>query len=148
MSQSLSKINVHCVFSTKNHEPFIKKEIQSELHSYIVGILSNTGSYVYELYANPDHIHVLCILPKTITIAQLISKIKTPSSKWMKLKGYKNFSWQDGYASFSVSSSKVDDTKKYIANQAEHHKKFTFKDELRSFLKKYNLEFDEKYIWD
>ena len=148
MPQSLSKVYIHCVFSTKNAMPLISDSIRKGLHSYIVGTLSNIGSYVNEIYANSDHIHILCVLPRTITIAELISKIKTSSTKWIKRQGINNFSWQNGYGTFSVSSSKIEVVKKYIENQPEHHKKTPFKDELRSFLKEYDIEFDERYVWD
>ncbi len=93
MPQSLSKVYIHCVFSTKRSMPLITDTIRKDLHSYIIGTLSNVGSYVNEIYANPDHLHVLCTLPRTITIAELISKIKTSSSKWIKKQGIINFSW-------------------------------------------------------
>jgi putative transposase len=148
MPQSLSKIYVHCVFSTKHGVPFITDSVQKDFHSYIIGTLSNIGSYVNEIYANPDHIHILCALPRTITIAELISKIKISSSKWMKKQDIVNFSWQDGYGSFSVSSSKISVVEKYILNQPEHHKNISFKDEFRKFLQENNIEYDERYVWD
>ncbi len=148
MPQSLSKVYIHCVFSTKKCMPLITDAVRKDLHSYIIGTLSNIGSYVNEIYANPDHLHVLCTLPRTITIAELISKIKTSSSKWIKKQGIVNFSWQNGYGSFSVSSSKVMIVEKYILNQPEHHKKVSFKDELRIFFNEYNIKFDEQYAWD
>ena len=148
MPQSLSKVYLHCVFSTKNGVPLITETIQKKLHSYIVGTLSNIGSYVYEIYANPNHIHILCTLPRTITMAELISKTKTSSSKWIKTQGINNFAWQGGYGIFSVSSSKIATVEKYIRNQKEHHKKESFKDELRIFFKKYDIDFDERYVWD
>ena len=95
MPQSLSKVYIHVVFSTKNGKNIINESIRDELHSYIIGILSNTGSYTNELYANSDHIHILCTLPRTITLAILIAKIKTSSSKWLKQKGLNNFHCQD-----------------------------------------------------
>jgi len=148
MPQSLSKVYIHIVFSTKNGDSTINDDIRTELHSYVIGILSNLGSFVNEIYANPDHIHILCSLPRTITIAQLISKIKTSSSKWIKTRGISKFSWQDGYGVFSVSSSKVETVKKYIRNQPDHHKKATFQDELRRFFKEYGVDYDERYVWD
>jgi len=148
MPQSLSKVNIHCVFSTKNRTLLITETIQKELHSYIIGTLSNLGSYVYEIYANPDHIHILCTLPRTITIATLISNIKTSSTKWIKKKGISNFGWQNGYGIFSVSSSKIDTVEKYILNQKDHHKKISFQEEYRDFLHKYNISYDERYLWD
>ncbi|NOX45706.1 MAG: transposase [Chlorobi bacterium] len=105
MSQSLAKVYIHNVFSTKHCVPLITDDVRKNLHSYIIGTLSNIGSYVNEIYANPDHIHVLCTLPRVVTIAELISKIKTPSSKWLKKQGIENFAWQDGYGAFSVSAS-------------------------------------------
>ena len=148
MPQSLAKVNVHIVFSTKHAKHIITAEVKKELHAYIIGTLSKLGSYTNEIYANPDHIHILCTLPRTITIADFISKIKTSSSKWIKTKGINNFSWQDGYGIFSVSSSKVEVVENYILNQFEHHKKLSFKDELRKFFMEYGIEFDERYVWD
>ena len=135
MPQSLAKVNVHIVFTTKYGQEFITDEIRSELHSYTIGVLSNLGSYTYEIYANPDHIHILCTLPRTITMADLVSKIKITSSKWLKNKGIPDFYWQDGYGIISVSSSKVEAVKKYIKNQPQHHTEVGCKDEFRFFLK-------------
>ncbi len=148
MTQSLSKVYIHCVFSTKNGDHLITDAIRKDLQAYIIGTLSNIGSYVNEIYANSDHIHILCTLPRTITIAELISKIKTSSSKWIKKQGIINFSWQGGYGTFSVSSSKVIAVERYIQNQLQHHKINSFKDELRKFFNEYKIDFDEKYVWD
>jgi putative transposase len=148
MSQSLSKVNVHIVFSTKHAQHLLKENVRKDLHAYTIGILKCLGSYVYELYANPDHIHILSTLPRTITIADLVSKTKTSSSKWLKTNGIANFDWQDGYAVFSVSASKVEIVRKYILNQPEHHKKVTFRDELKLFFKEYAVDYDERYVWD
>ena len=148
MPQSLSKVYIHCVFSTKKGVPYITNAIRKDLHAYITGTLSNIGAYVNEIYANPDHIHVLCTLPRTITMAELVSKIKTPSTKWIKKQGITNFFWQGGYGVFSVSPSKVKVVERYIRNQNQHHKNVSFKDELRSFFNDYDIDFDERYVWD
>ncbi|MBL7968698.1 MAG: IS200/IS605 family transposase [Prolixibacteraceae bacterium] len=148
MPQSLAKVNVHIVFTTKYVQELITDEIRGELHSYTIGVLANLGSYTYELYANPDHIHILCTLPRTITMAELVSKIKTTTSKWLKSKGMPEFYWQDGYGIFSVSSSKIEVVTKYILNQPQHHKQVECKDEFRLFLKENGIEYDERYIWD
>jgi REP element-mobilizing transposase RayT len=148
MSQSLSKIYLHCIFSTKYRQHFIKETIRQDLYAYIVGILSHHHSYVEEIGAYSDHIHILCTLPRTITLADLMSKVKASLSKWFKKQGIENFSWQNGYAAFSVSESVVQIIKKYIQNQDKHHKKTTFQDEYREFLKDYSVEYDEKYVWD
>lgn len=148
MSQSLSKVYLHIVFSTKNAQSLISESIRPELQAYIIGCLNNIKTYTEEIYINPDHLHILCSLPRTITIAQLVTKLKAPSSHWLKDKGIHNFSWQRGYACFSVSASNMKQVKAYIMNQPNHHKVTNFKDELRLFLKKYRIEFDEKYVWD
>jgi REP element-mobilizing transposase RayT len=126
----------------------IPKNIQEKLHCYIIGTIANLKSYTNEIYANPNHLHILCSLPRTITIADFISKIKSSSSKWMKDNGVPDFSWQDGYGVFSVSSSKVQVVTKYIQNQEKHHKKVSFKEELRDFFKEYGIKYNERYVWD
>ena len=148
MPQSLSKVYLHFIFSVKNRDKLISEDVKSKLHSYIIGTAKNLGSYIEEIYANKDHIHILCTLPRTISIAELISKIKSSSSKWLKKQNIIDFSWQNGYGVFSVSSSKVNSVKKYILNQEDHHKTISFKDEYILFLKEYNIEFDEQYVWD
>ena len=148
MPQSLSKVYIHIVFTTKTGFPFIAESVRPELQSYIIGTLSNLGIFTYEIYANPDHIHILCTLPRTLTMANLVSKIKTSSSKWIKTRGIHDFDWQDGYGIFSISSSKVATVENYIRKQPEHHKQDNYKDELRQFFKEYNIDFDERYVWD
>ena len=148
MSQSLSKVYVHIVFTTKYGEKVINELIRKEIQSYFVKVIHELGSFTNEIFINPDHVHILCALPRTITIADFISKIKTSSSKLIKRKGVNNFYWQDGYSIFSVSASKTSIVKKYIQNQYIHHKHKTYKDELRLFFKEYEIEYNEKYVWD
>jgi REP element-mobilizing transposase RayT len=148
MPQSLAKVYIHIVFTTKTGFPFIAESVRPELHSYLIGTLSKMSIFTYEIYANPDHIHILCTLPRTLTMANLISKIKTSSSKWIKTKGIHDFDWQDGYGIFSVSSSKVAIVENYIRKQPEHHKQANYKDELRQFFKEYEIDYDERYVWD
>ena len=150
MPQSLANILVHVIFSTKKREPFIQQEVMSDLHSYMVGIARSHGSHVHEIGGIEDHVHLMISLPRTISIGKLLEEIKKGSSKWIKTKGgnYNGFSWQRGYGAFSIGQSSFDNLRKYIQNQKEHHKKLSFQDEYRSFLKKYNIDFDEKYVWD
>ncbi len=148
MPQSLSKVYLHVVFSTKYRQRIIHDEVRPKLHSYMVKTFSQLGSYVHEIYANPDHVHILCVLPRTITIAELVSKVKSSSSKWLKTQGIENFTWQRGYAVFSVSESGVLPVQNYIKNQYEHHKTKAYQDEVREFLNEYKIEYDEKYMWD
>ena len=148
MPQSLSKVYVHIIFSTKYRQSIIDEKSRIEIQKYIVSTLANKGVYTEEIYINPDHLHILCTLPRTITIAKLVATVKAPSSMRLKEKGINNFCWQEGYGCFSVSASKVDVVKKYIKNQKEHHKQLDFKDELRMFFKEYHTDYDERYVWD
>lgn len=93
MPQSLAQIYVHIIFSTKHCNPILANSIRNELHAYMIGTISKLGSYTNEIYASPDHVHILCNLPRTTTMADFISKIKTSSSNWIKTKGVRNFSW-------------------------------------------------------
>jgi putative transposase len=150
MGQSLVKNYLHIVFSTKHRKPLIHPPYESELHSYLGGICKNMECPPIKIGGYTDHIHILCMLSKKIALMKLLEEIKSHSSKWMKTKDelLKNFYWQDGYGAFSVNPNEVDTVIAYISNQHEHHKKKTFKDEYRAFLKKYNVEYDERYVWD
>jgi REP element-mobilizing transposase RayT len=150
MPQSLSSVLIHLVFSTKNREPFITPEIESELHPYIATIFRDHNSPSLAIDGTTDHIHLLFALGRTITVAKLVEEVKTGSSKWIKTKGHtlKNFHWQRGYGAFSIGQSNVATLKSYIRNQKEHHRRVTFQDEYRNFLKRYEIEFDERYVWD
>jgi len=150
MPQSLARNYLHIVFSTKHRQPFIKEEIQDELYAYIGGICRNLESNTQAIGGVEDHIHILCNLSRKIALMELIEEVKSHSSKWIKTKGedYKNFYWQRGYGAFSVNPSEIDVVIRYIQNQKERHKKQTFQDEYRAFLKKYDVPYDERYVWD
>ncbi len=150
MGQSLVKNYLHIVFSTKHREPLIHPSIETELHSYIGGICKNLDCQPLKVGGYYDHIHILCMLSKKITLIKLMEEVKSHSSKWIKTKGekFKNFYWQDGYGAFSINPSDVDKIVSYIAHQKDHHGQKTFQDEYREYLKKYAIEFDERYVWD
>ncbi len=150
MPQSLVRNYLHITFSTKNRVDFIDESIQVELFKYIGGICKNNECNPLIVGGHYDHVHILCLLSQKIALMKFIEEIKSHSSKWIKTKGenYANFYWQNGYGSFSVNPTETDVVKKYILNQAEHHKKVTFQDEYRAFLRKYNVEYDERYVWD
>ena len=150
MPQSLVKNYIHIVFSTKRRFPFIDEQIKSELFSYLAGICKNKESYPIAVGAHVDHIHILCLLSRKTALMNLIEELKSHSSKWIKSKGkqYENFYCQNGYGGFSVKSSDVDVVIDYIEKQEEHHKKVPFKEEYKGFLKHYNIEHDERYVWD
>lgn len=150
MGQSLVKNYIHIVFSTKYRAPLIHPPVEEELHAYLGGICNRLGCPVIKVGGYTDHIHILCMLSKKIALMKLLEELKSHSSKWIKTRGpeYKNFYWQDGYGAFSVNPSQVDIVIRYIANQHKHHSKKDFKNEYRVFLKKYNVEYDERYVWE
>jgi REP element-mobilizing transposase RayT len=150
MSQSLAKIAVHLVFTTKNRAPVLRDDVRDELHRYIAGVLANLESAALAIGSVADHVHVLCLMSRNVALAKLVEHVKKGTSKWLKTKGdgLAEFYWQAGYGAFSVSESNIDQVKAYIANQAEHHRKTKFQDEYRAFLRKHNIEYDERYVWD
>ncbi len=150
MSQSLSKVYVHIMFSTKNRQPLITDAIKVSLFDYMGGICKGLGCNPVAVGGCHDHIHVLCLLSRKVAQMKLLEEVKKQSSKWVKTKGpaYSNFYWQEGYGIFSVNPTELEVVVKYIKNQEEHHKKTTFQDEYRAFLKKYNVDYDERYIWE
>ncbi len=150
MGQSLVKNYVHLIFSTKHRAPLILPPVELELHSYLGGICNHLDCQVLKVGGYTDHVHILCMLSKKIALMKLLEELKSHSSKWIKTKGvkYGNFYWQAGYGAFSVNPSEIDRVIAYIANQHEHHRKKTFQEEYRAFLTKYNVEYEEKYVWD
>lgn len=151
MPQSLSHIYVHLVFSTKNRYPFITDDIAKELYPYMAKVLYDECRSPAKIIGGmDDHSHILLNLAKTISLANLVEAVKTSSSKWMKTKGddLRNFSWQAGYGVFSVSQSGLSTVHDYIVNQKEHHHGKDFKDEFRGLLRKHDLTWDERYVWD
>jgi REP element-mobilizing transposase RayT len=149
MGQSLARLLVHSVFSTKERRPFLRsEEIRTEIYAYIAGILRNLQSPSIIIGGAEDHIHILSSLSKNVALSELIGRIKGSSSKRLKEKGIHGFAWQNGYGAFSVSESQVAAVTAYIANQAEHHRQFSFQDEVRQLLKRHHTAFDERYVWD
>ena len=141
---------MHLTFSTKNRILSIEDHIKNELWNYLGGICKGLGCDPIQIGGYKDHIHICCLLSRKISQAELVLTVKKQSSKWIKTKGtsYAGFYWQDGYGIFSVNPSEIDIVTNYIKNQEEHHKKCSFQEELVSFLKKYRVEYDERYIWD
>lgn len=148
MPQSLSKNYIHLTFSTKYRKDSMRKEDLPTIFSYISGILEHVGCQPVIVGGITNHIHVLCVLNKNVALSKMVEEVKRSSSKWMKSKGsyYEWFSWQEGYGAFSVSQSKVEVVTNYILNQEEHHKKMSFEDELKLFLKEYKVEYNEEYL--
>ena len=151
MPQSLAKILVHTVFSTKDRHPLLHdKTLREEMHRYLGGILVNLDCQPIIVGGVTDHVHFLCALSRTCEVAAMVKEVKRGSSVWVKTKGpdLANFAWQNGYGIFSIGFSQIESVRLYIAGQEEHHRQLTFQDEFRVLLKRYEIEFDERYVWD
>jgi putative transposase len=147
MAQTCGNIVVHLIFSTKQRAPLITPEIQSDLFAYLGGIIRELRATALIVNGACDHVHMLVRIRPAHSIAEFARIIKTNSSKWMHEKGHK-FAWHAGYGVFSVSESNIPAVTRYIATQDEHHKKHSFQAEFVAFLKKNNVAYDERYIWD
>jgi putative transposase len=151
MPQSLARVILHVVFSTKNRVPFLKDlELRERLHAYLAGVVQHLGCEPILINGVEDHVHILCTLSRTVAIAELVEEAKKNTSRWMKERGpaQKDFYWQGGYGAFSVSQSNVDQVRAYIAGQEEHHRRLSFQDEFRALCRKHGIEIDERYVWD
>jgi putative transposase len=151
MAQSLGTILVHLVFSTKNRRPFLQdKSLRQEIHLYLGGILANLDCQPIIVGGTADHVHLLCVLSCTNSVAEIVKEVKRGSSLWVKTKSsdLQDFARQSGHGIFSVGFSQIDSVRNYIIRQEEHHRKISFQDEFRTLLKRYEVEFDERYVWD
>lgn len=150
MGQSLVKNLIHLVYSTQGRNLWIPESVQQGLWAYQQGIFEEWDSPALIIGGVEDHVHALFSLSKNHALKKIVEEVKKGSSKWMKDEGTgnQNFYWQNGYGAFSVSVSNVAEVKRYIANQAEHHRQITFQDELRALFRKHRIEFDERYVWD
>lgn len=149
MPQSLVKIIVHIVFSTKHRADLITPEIESKLYAYISGIIENNGGKLITANGTSNHSHFLTSLGRN-DVGALIGDMKRDSSLWIKKQSSKfaGFYWQKGYGAFSIGQSQVEAVSRYIANQKEHHKAQSYEDEFRELCRKYDVDFDERYCWD
>jgi len=138
----------HCVFATKRREPVLTPAIRERLWPYLGGIARENGMKTLVIGGVADHVHVLARIRPAHSAAQIARVIKTNSSRWVHEKGHTKFAWQAGYGVFSVSESNVGSVTKYIAAQEAHHQKHSFQEEFLAFLKKNNVAYDERYIWD
>ncbi|TWT31964.1 transposase [Blastopirellula retiformator] len=151
MPQSLARIWCHLIFSTKRRQAFFRDEgIRTELHAYLATCLTSSDCEPKIVGGAEDHVHLLFLLSRTTTLADIVAKVKAASSKWLKSKGagYHDFGWQAGYGVFSVSESKVPDVVDYIRNQVEHHRRFDFQAEFREICRRHGVELDERFVWD
>jgi REP element-mobilizing transposase RayT len=146
MSHSFVSLVYHIIFSTKNRRPLLKPEIRDELYAYTGGVLRSEKGRLRKAGGISDHIHLLVQLNATLSVATCVQKIKSNTSRWLKRRfpTHSKFAWQEGYAAFSVSPSQIPKVKAYIENQEKHHRKKSFREELRDLLKAHNLEFEEE----
>ncbi|GEM_PF-80012 len=156
MPQSLSKLAVHLIYSTKNRYPYFQNPTwQQHCTAYQAGIYKHLGCPALKSQVMPDHVHCLFLLNRTLSISQVVQEVKRDSSKWIKQQSaawqqpdLNQFAWQRGYGAFAVSESNIDSVIHYIEHQQEHHRQRSFQEEYRLFLRRHGLEMDERYVWD
>jgi REP element-mobilizing transposase RayT len=150
MPQSLAKLYTHLVFSTKHRQRWLSDDIHAGLHAYMGGTLRRLGCAPIEINSEPEHVHALFLLGRTVALSDAVGNLKTSSDGWLRAKGprFAQFYWQGGYGAFSIGQSGVEELREYIRRQREHHEKVSFQDELRAFLRRYEIEYDERYVWD
>ena len=146
MAHSFSRNHIHLIFSTKERRKSITKELQPRLWAYLAGVCKNHEMIALTVGGTEDHVHLLFHLPPKLALAKAVILIKSNSSKWMSEQG-REFSWQEGYEAFSVSSSNLDSVARYIQNQEAHHRKIGFQEEFRAILAKHRVEYDPKYLF-
>jgi len=148
MANTYTSLHYHIVFSTKNREPWIVRDIEERIWAYIGGIARTHKMTALQIGGVDDHIHALMTAPAIIAPAQIAQYLKGDSSKWIhdQFRNLRGFSWQDGYGAFTVSKSNLPEVVRYIQNQREHHRKNTFQDEYLEFLRKHGIEYDERYL--
>jgi len=150
MAQSLAKNIIHLIYSTKNRTPYLGPTYREKLYAYQAGIFDQWDSPAILIGGVADHVHALFALSKNHRLTRIVEEVKKGSSKWLKTvdKNLASFHWQNGYGAFSVSQSNVTQVCRYIEAQQEHHRKASFQEEYRIFLKRHGIEFDERYVWD
>jgi putative transposase len=149
MANTYTQIHIQAVFSVQNRDCVIQKTWKDELYKYMSGIISNHGHKVLAINGMPDHVHVFFGMRPTQSLSDVMQDLKGDSSKWINQKGFVigRFSWQEGYGAFSYSKSHVNAVIEYVKNQEEHHRNKTFIEEYHEFLKKFEVDFDNKYIF-
>lgn len=149
MANTYNQIYIHLVFAVKYRDAVIDKSWRQELYQYIIGLIGKRGHKVYAIGGVSDHIHILVSLSPKQAISELVQEVKRASTLWIKEQKLVRcrFAWQEGFGAFSYGKSQIDNVVKYIQNQEEHHSKHTFRDEYLSFLKLYEIDHDEKYVF-
>jgi putative transposase len=148
MANTYTQLHIQLIFAVKYRAALIQKEWKERLHKYITGILQSNNHKLLQINSMSDHIHILIGLRPNQSLSALVQNIKTESTKWIKQqKLSSSFAWQEGYGAFSYSKSHLDAVIRYIQNQEAHHRKESFLDEYRNFLKAFEIDFEEQYIF-
>lgn len=150
MANTYTQLYFHVIFSVQGRHNLIQFRWMDELHKYICGIVAGKNQKVYAIGGMPDHIHMLISVKPDVAISDLVRDIKANSSKWInsEKKVLGKFQWQEGFGAFTYSHSQLDAVIHYINNQEKHHNQKTFKEEYLEFLQKFDVDFDEKYLFD
>jgi len=148
MAHSRTVIYVHCVWSTHRRRNLVPQKLLSELWSYFVGIGRNKRIPVLAAGGMPNHVHLAISLPPTKAVAEVISTFKANSSRWLKQRGVRGFEWPTGYGAFSFGMAQLDQVRRYIDHQEEHHKKSTYEEEFLDMLRRAGIEFDPNDVFD
>lgn len=150
MANTYTQLYLQFVFSVKGKENLIKESFRDELEKVMCGIINNHNCKTYAIYCNPDHTHIFIGMHPDISPSKLMEQVKSGSSKWLNDKKYipGKFSWQKGFGAFTYSRSHIDAVVKYVLNQPEHHKKQTFREEYLLLLQKFEIDYDEKYLFE
>jgi putative transposase len=148
MGQTFSKLLFHIVFSTKDRMPYLGP-VRDDLFPYMGGVIRGIRRKAMNINGASDHVHILTFLSADVSVAEAVRVVKSNSSRWVHQshRGRRAFAWQAGYSAFTVSESNFGDVSRYIDDQEEHHRKQSFQEELVAMLKKYNLPYDERYMW-
>jgi putative transposase len=149
MAHTFTNLLTHVVFSTSGRAPFFNDDMRSDVHAYLGGILRELHAVPIAIGGTADHMHLLIRLPADLAVSDCLRVVKTNSSRWIKERWpeRRSFAWQGGYGAFSVSESRRSAVMRYIQDQAQHHRRILFQDELRGLLKNHRVEFDERYMW-
>ncbi|GMV97314.1 MAG: IS200/IS605 family transposase [Phycisphaerae bacterium] len=149
MAQSLTCLNYHLIFSTKNRAAMILPDVQPRLYGYIGGIIKGLHGRLLAAGGTQDHVHLLASLAPKHSLSDVLRDVKGGTSKWIheEFAGMSIFGWQDGYGAFSVSQSNVPQVREYIQNQEAHHRQMSFQEEFIQFLDRHGVEYDPRYIW-
>jgi putative transposase len=150
MAQSLARVLIHLVYSTKGRAPMLPQSRFADLHGYAHGIFEKQKCHLIEINNVSDHVHALFDLHRTEALSDVVMHVKKGTSRWLKQQApeFAHFDWQEGYGAFSIGRSQREELVAYIRNQQRRHRRVSYQDEFRKLLKLYEIDFDERYVWD